>query len=151
MGFDGAAVVAEVGGGVENFFAIGQEVAAGGATEAVADAGRLVGRVGGGAVDIHEEDLVAGEAPGFVVALEGELFAVGAEVGFGVIAAVGELAEVFEVFFLGVGEGACAGEEGKEECFCNLHEAAKVRRGGGTANRINQHFMLIPIRRAGMR
>jgi hypothetical protein len=92
-----------VGGGEKNFIAGGKKVAAGGAAFAGADEfgdGRLaVGRVDG-----HGVNLIAGDT--FALVLKDELFVVGGEIGFGVLAAEGELADVFEVFlFLGEEEG----------------------------------------------
>ena len=96
-----------VGGGKKNFIARGKKVAAGGAAFAGADefgdGGLAVGRVDG-----HGVNLIAGDA--FALVLEDELFVVGGEIRFGVLAAEGELADVFEVFlFFGEEEGVGSG------------------------------------------
>ena len=73
------------------------------------------------AVGVHDEDLVTFER--IAVRLEDELGAVGGEIGFGVLAAESELADVAEMF-LGLcgrwgghvlwGRG-CEGEQSEEE------------------------------------
>src|SRR4029077_14309220 len=93
---------AEVGGGVQDLFAVGIEVRAGGAALAGRDHVLIA------AVGVHDEDLVAFQR--VAVGLEDELLAVGGEVGLCVLSAEGELADVVEVLFgLGGGGRRCAG------------------------------------------
>ena len=79
--------------------AVGHEVRAGGAAFAIADGLRAIVGFASRFLDFHSENLVALQPPLGVVALESEPLAVGAPVGFRVVAAESELADIFEVGF----------------------------------------------------
>src|SRR5688572_17640379 len=82
----GAARRRLVGRRVDDLAATGKEVAARGAPHPGADTLKV------GAIDLHREDLVARHA--LAGGLEDEAAAVGREVRFGILATVGELADV---------------------------------------------------------
>ena len=83
-----------LGGGIQNAIAGGKDIAAGGAALAGADQlGRR--RLAVGRVDRHGVDLVAGHA--LALMLEAQHLVVGGEVGFGVLSAEGELADVAQM------------------------------------------------------
>ena len=100
-GYFRARRVGGVGGGVEDFLVAGHEVGAGGAAKSRADWCRWgVRRRAVG--EVHHVDLIAFHTPTWVGRLEDEAAPVKRPVGFGIVAAVCELANVVEVhlFFI---------------------------------------------------
>lgn len=95
-----AGLTAGVRAGVEHVFAVRHKKSAGGTALSCADHRRFHSRFFDRFFDGHGEYLVTLEAPGFVVALKAQPFSVEAPVGLCVIAAEGELADIFEMRFL---------------------------------------------------
>jgi len=91
-----------VGGSIQDFLISRHEVGAGGAAEPGADwSGRRFGR--GAIGQVHHVDLVAFHAPTGIGGLEDEAAPVKGPVGFGIVATVGQLANVVEVYLLFIG------------------------------------------------
>ena len=95
-------------GSIYHVLAILHEISAGGSALAGAHEFRNEGLVGrcGYFTDI---DLVAGDAFFRIGLLEDQVFAVIAEISFGIVSAESELADVFKMRFLGIGEGVRKG------------------------------------------
>ena len=116
-----AGVAALVGRSVKDEGVARQEKGTGGAPLARADHLRAIApRV---VVDAHDEDLIALDAPHFVVGLEDELGIVKTKVGLCVVAAKGELANIAQVLFAGISQavfGHCSLCGGGSLVFCSL-------------------------------
>ena len=89
------ATVLFVGAGEVDVFSIGGEIGAGGASEAGGDEFAVA------AVGIHDIDLFVGVFG--LAGLEDDLGALEVPVGFGVLSAKGELADIFKVLFFRIG------------------------------------------------
>lgn len=65
-------------------------------------------------LQVHHEDLVALQAPFAVVALEGDFFPVRAKICLGIIASVGKLLKILQVFLVLCGQNG-AGEQKRQD------------------------------------
>lgn len=85
-----------VGAGIQDVFAIGHEIRAGSTAFQGTDGFGFEVFFAGSFLDFHTENLIALQAPFWVVALEGKpFFAVGAPISFGIVTAERGVVECF--------------------------------------------------------